>query len=193
MLAGMPHEPAGITATLAFAITRNFQFAFLTPEVYHQLPLLRFSFFCIRSRANEPDALGRPFLGPKSHDLPIPQRSLGHFSLQILRRPDWFRLRAVPVRLATANPPSAAACFPRRHAGVTSITARQTRFTHDQSSYTGRGIAMNTIAFEPDPNQTAEVHLGTRPLAVKEILAATDFPKRRLWRSKSPAGKAIRL
>jgi hypothetical protein len=60
----MPHEPAGITATLAFAITRNFHFAFLTPEVYHQLPLLRF-FFCIRSRANEPDALDRAFPGTK--------------------------------------------------------------------------------------------------------------------------------
>ena len=34
---------------------------------------------------------------------------------------------------------------------------------------------MNTIAFEPDPNQKTEVHLGTSPLAVKEILAATDF------------------
>jgi hypothetical protein len=42
MLAGMPHEPAGITVTLAFAITRNFYSAFLTPEVYHQLPLMRF-------------------------------------------------------------------------------------------------------------------------------------------------------
>ena len=42
----------------------EFQFAFLTPEVYHQLPLLR-SFFCIRSRANEPDALGRAFAGTK--------------------------------------------------------------------------------------------------------------------------------
>jgi hypothetical protein len=44
MLVGMPQEPAGITVTLAFAISRNFQFAFLTPEEYQQLPLLRFFF-----------------------------------------------------------------------------------------------------------------------------------------------------
>ena len=34
---------------------------------------------------------------------------------------------------------------------------------------------MNTIAFESDTNQKTEVHLGTSPLAVKEILAGTDF------------------
>jgi nucleotide-binding universal stress UspA family protein len=34
---------------------------------------------------------------------------------------------------------------------------------------------MNTIAFEPDANQQTEIHLGTSPLVVKEILAATDF------------------
>ena len=34
---------------------------------------------------------------------------------------------------------------------------------------------MNTIAFEPDANQKTEIHLGTSPLVVKEILAATDF------------------
>ena len=42
---------------------------------------------------------------------PISKRFLGHFSLNLLRRPDWFRLPAAPIRLAAAKPPSAAACF----------------------------------------------------------------------------------
>jgi hypothetical protein len=66
MLVGMPHEPAGVTVTLAFAITRNFQFAFLTPEVYQQLPLLR-SFFL---HSFQSQRTGHARQGLKSHDLP---------------------------------------------------------------------------------------------------------------------------
>jgi nucleotide-binding universal stress UspA family protein len=34
---------------------------------------------------------------------------------------------------------------------------------------------MNTITLSPEANQTTEIHLGTSPIVVKEILAATDF------------------
>jgi hypothetical protein len=46
----------------------EFPFCFLTPEVYHQLPLLR-SFFLHSFQSNRTRSAG-PLPGPKSHDLP---------------------------------------------------------------------------------------------------------------------------
>jgi hypothetical protein len=62
MLVGIPHEPAGITATLAFRYNPEFPLCFLNAG---SLPPIDAAavFFCIRSIANEPDALGRPFAG----------------------------------------------------------------------------------------------------------------------------------
>jgi hypothetical protein len=64
MLAGIPHEPAGITATLAFRYNPEFPLCFFNAG---SLPPIAAAavFFCIRSRANEPDALSRAFAGTK--------------------------------------------------------------------------------------------------------------------------------
>jgi hypothetical protein len=43
------------------------------------------------------------------------------------------------------------------------------------ASETGKGVSVNTIALSPKANQTTDIHLGTSPIVVKEILAATDF------------------
>ena len=86
----------------------NFHFAFPATGQYTPIRLRSRSFY-IGSKAKAPVVRDTALAGTKKAMIcPIPQRFLGHFSLNLLRRPDGLRLLAKPTRLAAVNPPSAA-------------------------------------------------------------------------------------
>src|ERR1017187_8523923 len=90
----------------------EFPFCFPGCEpLYLHLPLLR-SFSAFVPEPKNRTRPARPLPEPKGHDLPhfeaISQTPLPQLPL---RRPDWFRLAAAPIRPAAAKPESAAACL----------------------------------------------------------------------------------
>jgi hypothetical protein len=98
----VPHDD--LDPTPHRELSRNFRFAFRL--LTNVLPSASaYDLFGIGSKAKDPVVHDTAFAGTKKALIcAIPQRFLGHFSLNLLRRPDWFRLAAAPIRLAPANP-----------------------------------------------------------------------------------------
>ena len=87
----------------------EFPFCFLATEEYTPECQAHHLYLAFRPRPEPERARLGHCRNKKAMICPIPQRFLGHFSLNLLRRPDWFRLPAAPIRLAAVNPLSAAA------------------------------------------------------------------------------------
>jgi hypothetical protein len=70
-------------------------------SIYHLLPPLAI-FFASIPRPKPGRARQRLCRDQKARICPISERFLGHISLNLLRRSDWFRWRNAPIRLAAA-------------------------------------------------------------------------------------------
>jgi hypothetical protein len=89
------------------------EFPFCLPghgPIYPPVPPLAIFLHPFSTQSPGSARLGR-LRDPKGMICPISKHSFGHFSPNLLRRPDWFRIPAALTRLAAPEPPCAVACF----------------------------------------------------------------------------------
>src|ERR1039458_1153065 len=92
-------------------VSRNYHFVF--PAKVNVLPFAPTRFvFCIRFHPKDPGVPGWSASRTQKSSFARLGQLFGHLTLNSPRRPDWFSLPVTPTRLAVAEPPCAAACFP---------------------------------------------------------------------------------